>query len=251
MRTILSIALLLLFLGACGGNKTVAADEKFDPESALKKSNQLIESKNFEDARRLLDDIRIKDSTGLYAPTAQLRSADAYIAEKEPELAIEEYRRFIQLYPGHKYAAYAQYQIGMIYFNMIRDPERSNWSAEKSLVEFAVLNTKYPRHPYRDVIEANIEECREIIAGNEYMVGEFYYKKEAYDGALGRFVGLLGRFPGSKREPEALLKIALSYKALGKNDEADIYFKMLVSRYPGTPSAKEAQKRFTPIPASK
>ena len=49
------------------------------------------------------------------------------------------YKRFIEEYPDHQYAPYAQYQIAMVYFSKIEDAARGYGYAEQALEEFKKL----------------------------------------------------------------------------------------------------------------
>lgn len=217
---------------------------EFDAEKSLNSATELMDRKEFDEARRKLFEIKNRDLTKKYAPLAQLKIADAYIKEEEYDPAIEEYKKFIDIYPDHKYASYAQFQIAMAYFVQIESPERGYGAAEKALEEFEKLKRMFPRNPYKEIMEVRIERCKAIIVDYEYLVGEFYLKKESYNAAIGRFQYLLTRFPEYKRMPEVLYKIALSYKKLGNMDKAAEYFRRLTEKYPNDSLIADAEKEF-------
>ena len=108
---------------------------------------------------------------------AQLRIADSYTKEAEPDRAVEEYRKFLDIYPEHKYASYAQFQIAMIYFNQIEGPDRGYGGASKALEEFERLKRMFPRNPYRDIIEVRIEKCKNTIADTNFWLAHFITRK--------------------------------------------------------------------------
>lgn len=233
---------ILFLLISC--TKKIPPATPFDPEETFKTANELFEKKKYDEARRELHKIRRKETEIKYAPLAQLRIADSYLEEDEPEAAVEEYRRFLEEYPRHRYASYAQYRIAMIYFDMIKDAERGYGAAEKALEEFERLNLFYPRNPYRDEVARRIRKTEDILAEHEFMVGEFYYKKNAHRGALKRFLGLLEKFPGYKKEADVLYRIAASYRRLGDKDRAGEYFNLLITRYPDSEIAEKAKREF-------
>lgn len=243
MRNLLFLLIAVsLFISACG-KKAVTRDEIFDAEKFLAKAERLISNKEYEEARKLLIEVKNRDKSKKYAPTAHLKIADSYIKEEEIQSAIDEYRKFIELYPDNRFASYAQYQIAMAYFRQIESPDRGSGDAQKALKEFMLLKELYPRNPFRDIVELRIEKCRNIIADGEFMVGEFYYKKGAFNSAINRFKGLIAQYPEYRRNDEALLLIGKSYQELKMNDKAVEYFKMLLDRYPSSKFAPEAKKR--------
>jgi outer membrane protein assembly factor BamD len=242
MRTYLPLVLLVLFAAAC--SKEIPPPAPFVAEQAFEEGNQFLEDKKYEEARSKFEEVRRKDTKNLYAPLAQLRIADSYIREDEPEIAADEYRRFIESYPRHKYSSYAQYQIGMVYFNMISGPARGWGAAVRAVDEFETLQRRYPRNPYKDDVILKIRTARQVIADHEFQVGDFYFRKKAYQGAIARLTGLLRDFPEYGAEDEALYRLAVSHKGAGEDAEADRYLQRLASRYPESELIEKAQRRF-------
>jgi len=235
---------LFLYTVSCSSKPATKPSEIFDPEKAFAKANEQFEKSNFDKAREAFYEVKNRDLSKKYAPFAQLRIADSYVREEEPDRAVAEYKKFIEEYPDHKYASYAQYQIAMVYFNQIESPERGYSEAAKALEEFEKLKKMFPRNPYKDVVEARIAKCKTIIAEYEFLVGEFYYKKESYQAAITRFEELLKKFPGYKREADALFYTGISYKKLGMKDKASEYLTRLIEKYPDSKKAKDAKKEL-------
>ena len=248
-RGLLFLILLAAALVACSGKPAVKqpVQEGFNADSSFEKANKLIESKEYDQARALLLEIKNRDLTKKYAPLAQLRIADSYVKEEEPELAVAEYRRFLEIYPDHQYASYAQYQIAMVYFNQIEGPERGYGGAAKALAEFEKLKKDYPRNPYNELIEVRIERCRTVMADYEYLVGEFYRKKGSYAAAIARFQGLLRKFPDYKKEDQVLLSLGSAFRSSGQRDSAVMELNRLIEKYPNSPLVKEAHKELSSI----
>lgn len=246
MSKILFSILLIssLVLAACSGKKDIRHDAQFDPEKSLSRANELIDRKDYEDARKLLLEIKNRDTTRKFAPLAQLRIADSYTKEEDYEGANEEYKKFIEMYPDNRYASYAQYQIGTNYFVQIESPERGFGAAAKALEEFEKLKRMFPRNPYKEALELKMEKCRNIMAEYEFIVAEFYLKKGSYNAALGRFQGIIAKYPSYNKEPQVLYNIAFIYKKLGDNNKALEYITRLIEKYPNDSLIKEAKKEF-------
>jgi outer membrane protein assembly factor BamD len=218
--------------------------EKFDPEKSFAAANDLLEKKEYEKARASFLEVKNRDQTRTFAPLAQLKIADSYVKEEETELAVAEYRRFLETYPDHQYASYAQYQIASVYFDQIESPERGYGGAAKALEEFEKLKKMFPRNPYREAVDIKIEKCRNTIAEYEYLVGAFYYKKGSYNAALGRFEGLMKNYPGYQGSPEVLYYSGMSYKHLGRADRASEYLTLFVEKYPSHKLVRDAKKQL-------
>lgn len=241
---LLPVLLLLMLSFACSKKDAIKPFEPFNPETSLNKANAMIDKKEYEEARSVLLELKNRDLSKKYAPLAQLKIADSYVKEDEPELAVAEYRKFLDIYPDHMHASYAQYQIAMVYFNQIESPERGYSGAEKAVAEFEKLKKNYPRNPYRDLIDLRIEKCRNVMADYEFLVGEFYLKKESYSAAISRFDGLMKKFPDYKKEDKVLLGLGIANKKSGQTGKAESYFNALIEKYPSSPLAKDAKKEL-------
>jgi outer membrane protein assembly factor BamD len=246
-----SAFLVILLLFSCSGKSAVRTGEEFNAEKLFAKANKLIDDKDYTEARAVLLQVRNRDLTKKFAPLAQLRIADSYVKEDETELAVAEYRKFLEMYPDHRHAPYAQYQIAMIYFNQIEGAERGYSGAATALAEFEKLKRNFPRNPYRDVIDLRIEKCRNVMADYEFMVGEFYMEKESYHAAIERFEGLLKNFPDYKKPEKVLWDLALSYRKTGEKEKSAEYLNRLIEKYPASAFAADARKALSSLQAGK
>ncbi|MCX7988073.1 MAG: outer membrane protein assembly factor BamD [Thermodesulfovibrio sp.] len=240
MIYLLFVFFISLTIISCGSKTQVKKDD-FDPVTYLKKADELISKKEYEEARKLLLEIKNRESSKEYAPLAQLKIADSYLKEEETELAVTEYRRFIELYPESTYAPYAQYSIGMAYFRQIESAERGAGTAQKALEEFLKLEKMYPRHPYGEILPLRIQKCRNIIAEGELIIGKFYHKKGSYKAAIGRFEGIVKNYPDFKNLDEVLYLLTDSYKRIEMPDMAKQYLKMLKDKFPDSQFTKKAE----------
>jgi outer membrane protein assembly factor BamD len=247
IRILLALSMLLLLFACSKSAVQPVATEDFNAERSFDQANKLIDQKEYEEARKVLLEIKNRDLTKKYAPLAQLRIADAYVKEGEPELAVAEYRRFLEIYPDHQHAAYAQYQIAMVYFGQIESPERGYGGAARAIAEFEKLKKDFPRNQYKELIDIRIEKCRTLIADYEYLVGEFYLKRKSYSAAIDRFETLLKKFPEYKKEENVLLKLAVAYKGVGDKEKAESSLNRLLEKYPNSPLSKEATKELASL----
>ena len=248
MRSALhAIAVLALILACSCSSDKVVKPTVFDAEKFFAMANDRIENKEYKEARELLTEVKNRDLTKKYAPLAQLRIADCYIKEEEPELAVAEYRKFIEFYPDHRYAPYAQYQIGLVYFNQIEGYERGYGEAEKALVEFEKLKKIYPRNPYREIVELKIEQCKKIIVDYELMVGEFYMKRDNYPAAIARFSGVLKSYPDTEEKERIYFELATAYKKAGDREKSKDLLNKLLKEYPSGSYAADGKKELSSL----
>jgi len=245
LKGILLLLIVLVSFLACSSDKSAKKGIDFDPEATFNQANEKIKKGDYEEAREILATIKAKDTSGQYAPLAQVRIGDTYFEEGSYEEAAIEYEQFLKIHPYHRHSSYAQYQLAMCYFKSIRTPDVSYSDAQKALTEFEKLLRLYPRNPYIDAAESRIKMCKSILA--EFYVGQFYFKKGSYNAAALRLNGLIQDYPESKKEPEALYYLGLSYKNLNDQDKALTTLTSLIEKYPASSFSKEAKEIITSL----
>lgn len=244
--------IILFICSACSSEKAeVKKTPLFEAEAVFKQANDKIKEGDYEDARQILESIKAQDTSGKYAVLAQIRIGDTYFEEGLYEESAIEYEHFLEIHPYHKYAAYAQYKLAMSYFKRIGTADVSYSVAERALKEFEKLLRVYPRNPYVNIAENRIKMCKNTLAEYEFYVGKFYFKKGSYSASVGRFNILLQNYPDSKKEPEALYYLGLSYKNMGESDNALKTLTTLIEKYPTIKLSKEAKEIIASLNKSK
>lgn len=240
MRKLILLISICLLAASCGGKASVK-DAPPQAQEAFAEGNRLIDKERFEEARQVFRDARNAEGAEEYAPLAQLRIADSYGLEDSRVLAIEEYGRFMDEYPSHKYAPYAQYRIAKLYFEDIVGPDRGYGAAVQCMDAVSSLNKRYPRHPYRQEAEQMARIASDTIAEHEFLVGDFYFKRNACYGTMERLEGLLKDFPSYWRRPEVLYRLAVCYQLKDQGDKAQDTLKTLEAEYPVSGLAAQAR----------
>jgi outer membrane protein assembly factor BamD len=251
MAKYISFLLLIFSIIGCSGKETVKPAETFDAEKSFAKANKHVDEKEYDEARALYLTIKNRDLSKKFGPLSQLRIADSYVQEEEPDRAVAEFKRFLEMYPDHKHAPYAQYQIAMVYFHQIESPERGYGGAARALAEFQKLKKNYPRNPFKDQVELRIRKCRNVMGDYEFLVGEFYQKREAYSAAIGRYEYLLKNFPEYKGTAAVLLNLGILHKQSGQHEKATAYFSRLSREYPDAPQTVQAKKELSVLKSDK
>ncbi|RJQ57027.1 MAG: outer membrane protein assembly factor BamD [Nitrospiraceae bacterium] len=236
---------------ACSSAKKEVKETPFEPEKTLLQAESLMERGFYEDARKVLEEIRTKDASLQYSILAKLRIADTYFDDGSYEEAVVEYESFLSAYPSHKYASYAQYKLAMSFFRQITTVDVSYSAAQRAMQEFEKLQRTYPRNPYMEVTESRIAACRRILAEYEFYVGSFYFKKGAYGAAAQRFDGLLKNFPDSVKESETLYYLGLSYENMGQREKAVNTLTALIEKFPAIKLSSDAKELISSLKEKK
>ena len=165
--------------------------------------------------------------------------------------ALSRYTNFLTFYPNHAKVDYAQYQIGLCHLKQVLTPDRDQTQTRRALDEFLKVRAQYPNSPYVAQAEEKANEARERLAEAEFRIGQFYFKNEAYEGALDRFRLVLEEYPLYSKKPRLYLLLGRSLLKLDRGDEGRLYLQKLVAEFPDSDAAYEAATLLDePAPAT-
>jgi tol-pal system protein YbgF len=103
-----------------------------------------------------------------------------------------------------------------------------------AITTFRALIAAYPRHDYAD--------------NAQYWLGEAFYDQKDYARAVPEFRATVSSYPLGNKVPDALLKVGLSYAALGEPAKARAALEQVVRQFPTSPSAAIAATRLEQLP---
>jgi len=78
----------------------------------------------------------------------------------------------------------------------------------------------------------------------QFWIGESYYKEENYEEAILAYEEAIKKYPQGNKIPDALLKQALCFRALGDQTSSKIIFQRVIEQYPKSPQAEIARKEL-------
>jgi hypothetical protein len=81
-----------------------------------------------------------------------------------------------------------------------------------------------------------------------FLRAEAQFKKQQFNKAIIEYSRIAEKFPKSSYHPKAVLKIAESFEALGKKEEAKGFYSELVDKFPKTAEGMLAKKRLKAKP---
>ena len=182
-------------------------------------SLKLLNNKKYEQAAETFRKFKEEFPLSHYTPLAELRIADALFLGKNYAEAIIQYEDFKKLHPLHVEIPYAIHQIGMSHFNQMANPERDQAETEKAIEQFRYLVENFPQNPLAAEAKKKMQTCQRHLAEHEFLIGHFYYRTKKYKAALGRFEGILQKYPESGLE-EKIYPLAQKCRAeIAKEEE--------------------------------
>jgi outer membrane protein assembly factor BamD len=258
MKTLkLSVLILLaaLLAGACGptsARKPPAGT--LEPDKFLfERGNENLEKKRWIVAREYFRQLVDSYPTSAHRADAKLGIGDSYLGERSAEayvLAINEFREFLNFYPTHERAHYAQYQLATAHFRQMRSPMRDQTETRDAIREFQVYITRFPNGGLIEEAKQRLREAKDRLADWDMGVAIHYYRIKWYPGAVGRLVPLLKSDPEYTRRDGAYFYLGESLLKVDKPAEALPYYERLVKEFEQSEYLKKAEQRIAELKAA-
>ncbi len=222
-------------LAACSGKKI----DESNPQDLYKDAEEDIGDKRYAMALDKLKALKNKFPYSHLATQSKLRIADVYFEEESFIEAAAAYESFRDMHPKHEKADYVMFRIGESYYQQLPSGvDRDLGPATKAIDAFRELIGLYPKSEYVDTAKKHLSESIEKLAGKEKYIADFYFTREMYDSAAGRYEKMAARFPDTESEQYAYWQWAQSLIKQEKKDEAKHVYRTYLARYPSGTYAK-------------
>ncbi len=232
LRLLLAIS-LGLFLFACSGQKP----EKYEERSVDSIYNEAMDSVlagNYLTAAKQFFEVERQHPYSAWAAKAQIMGAYSYFRLDQYDDSINAADRFIQLHPSNADAPYAYYLRSLAYYEQIVDVARDQSLTQQALQALEDVIRRYPDTKYARDAALKLDLTRDHLAGKEMSVGRFYLEKGELAAAINRFKTVVEQYQTTSHVPEALLRMAECYSALGVKTEAKRVVAILGHNFPGS-----------------
>ena len=166
-----------------------------------------------------------------YAPKSALMAAYSYYSQNYYGDAIAELIRFLRVYPNHEDIAYAEYLLGLCYYEQIVDEKKDLQSIVNAKKTFRSVISKYPDSEFATDATFKIDLINEILAGKEMFIGRYYLDKKKWIPAINRFRVVVDDYETTIYVEEAIHRLVEIYYILGIETEAKKYANLLGYNY--------------------
>ena len=185
-------------------------------------------------------------------PEAKLAIGDTYLGEHSSEAlvyAANEFREFLQFYPTHMRADYAQYRLAMSHYQQMKAPGRDQTETKAALTEFNTFFERYPTSALTQEVRVKFREARDRLSAANYQVGFYYYRARWYPGAIDRFKEILRDDPGYSARDNVYFYLADSLTKTDKKAEALPYLDRLLKEFDRSEHLEDARKQLAELQA--
>ena len=162
-----------------------------------------------------------------------------------------EFKDYITFFPASERADDAQLMVAMTHVKQMEKADRDATQAMEAEQELNRMIQNYPDSPLLDEAKTKLRAVQEILAEGEHKVGNTYFIRKSFRAAMGRYRGILEKYPDYSWSDEVLFAMGESLR-LSDNPEAAIYFARLVMEYPYSERLSQAKAHLSelkiPIP---
>ena len=230
------IFLILLFLFSCSKNvteKSITKEKDIELQmieayeeglKELKRGDALFAAKKFNEAEILFPQSN-------YAPKAALMAAYSYYSQNYYGDAIAELERFLRIYPNSYNISYAEYLLGICFYEQIVDETKDLKSITNAKKVFQNVIKKYPQTDFAIDAEFKLDLINDILAAKEIYIGRYYVDKKKWISAINRFRTVIDDYDTTIYVEEALHRLVEIYYIIGLEDEAKKYANLLGYNY--------------------
>ena len=190
----------------------------------LERGDAIFAAKKFNEAEILFPQSDV-------APRAALMAAYSYYSQNYYLDSIAELERFLKVYPKNKDIAYAEYLLGLCFYEQIVDEKKDLESIQKSKKIFTAIIEKYPNTDFAIDAEFKLNLVNDILAAKEMFVGRYYVDRKKWIAAINRFKFVIDNYQTTIYVEEALHRLVEIYYILGLEKESKKYATLLGYNY--------------------
>ncbi len=213
LRGAVVVLISLLGFARCSSESLKSSE---NVEDLYSEANRLIEKERFIEAREYLAEIKRRFPQSRFALLSDLRSADMEFQQENFTEAAAAYGVFVELYPNHISAPYAQYQKAVSYFNDAPSKiARDQSPAIEAALASEQLIARYPKCEFVDKAKLLLKRARIKSAEKESYIAKFYERRGANLAAYRRWVGITQSFNDLAEFPEAKGLLTTAEKRAG------------------------------------
>ena len=234
-RTIL-FYIILIILSACSSDKVKKSIVKeksleLQVQEAYKEGIEALDGNDVIYAAKKFNEAETLFPQSEWAPKSSLMAAYSYYKQDYYDDSVSELKRFIKVYPNHKFISYAYYLLGVSYYEQIVDEKKDLQSILNAKDTFTFLLKKFPNTEYALDAEFKLNMINDILASKEMFIGRYYFNKKKWVPAINRFRTVIDEFDQTIYTQEALHRLVEINYIIGLKNEAKKYANLLGYNY--------------------
>ena len=220
------LALLLVLLNGCvlldsftgAINRLFGDVEERPPAELMIRGQEFLDEGRYLAASEAFQQIKDRYPYSQFALKAELLLADAMFLREEYNTAYELYDEFERLHPRNPDIPYVIFRKGECHLAQVSTIDRDQTHTHSAKDEFERLVKRFPDDRYAKIARKKIRKCLIYLAEYELYVGHFYFNKEHFRAAMGRYQYIIENYPDMGQYHEALEYIRVCQEKLAAKE---------------------------------
>jgi outer membrane protein assembly factor BamD len=238
-KTVSFLIVVSFLLAGCASTEKL---DKNTAEGAFALAQKLEKDERYEEAITYYSEVKNKYPYSRFATEAALKIADIEFARENYPEAESAYKLFKEFHPNHARADYVTYQLGLSVFNQLPPTiDRDLALAHTAIEHFDQLLANYPTSQYAAKATEYRGKAQKMLAEKADYIANFYFIRQKWQSALGRYEDLMHNYPKMGFDLKALYRATVSSYKLKDMDRAKTYFKKLLADYPNSKELEKAR----------
>ena len=246
---ILLIFISLLFFYSCGDKKQKISEIKeidieMQMSNAYKEGYFELERGDILLAAKKFNEVELLFPQSPWAAKSALMAAYAYYTQDYYSDSVYELERYLTTYPNHQDRAYAQFLLGLSFYEQIVDEKKDLRAILYAKKKFELLIKEYPTSEFAADAKFKIALINETLAAKEMYLARYYLKKTKWIPAINRFKTVIEVYDTTIYTEEALHRLVEINYRLGLIEESKKYANILGYNYKSSDWYRKSYKVF-------
>jgi outer membrane protein assembly factor BamD len=233
---------LWLFVSACSSTSEL---DTSTPEGGFKLAERYDKDERYEEAIAQYNNVKNKHPYSKLATESELKIADIYFKRDEFVEAQGAYQVFKEMHPSHQRIDYVTYRLALSFFNQLPTTiDRDLSVAERAILYFDEVIQSFQQSEFVKPANENKQKALKMLAEKEYYIGNFYFIRDHFESALGRFEDVLKKYPSLGYDAQALFGAAVSAYKIQDLGKAKTYYQRLTTEHGNSSEAEKARREI-------
>jgi outer membrane protein assembly factor BamD len=206
-----------------------------------------IEEREWDDAIAVLETFVFQFPTHPQYQDARFRLGQVHFEKREFITAAAEFARLADDYPGGPFADQARFRVCESYARLSPKPQLDQEYTRFAIDHCESLLAYYPDSEHAERAREIVAEMRHKLAQKLYLVGEHYYRRQAWHSAILAYNDVMQSYAATAVAPRALLRLVQSYENLGYEEEAQEHRERLLREFPDSAEARQIGNTDRPV----
>lgn len=239
------IALVTIYLLGTAACSSMSGPDTSTAEGAYQLGEKFEKDERYEEAIAQFNSVKNKHPYSKLAAEAELHVANIHYDREDFIEAQNSYQAFKELHPSHPRIDFVTFRLAMSFYSQLPTTiDRDLQLAARAIQYFDEVVNSHPTSEFVGQAKDYKAKSIKMLAEKEIYIADYYFKREKYGSALGRYEELLKAYPNQGFDTIALYGATASALESKENAKAKEYYDRLIGEFPNSDEASKARSKF-------